>query len=161
MANTFFDDIVRMTKEARDISQLEYDATVLFKKLKRTVEDMIRRRATLGFSDVNVDIGLFGHLDFTSKWSVSDLLHKVIVSGYVPVAERLFGAARTPFTGFTIAEISARVFKIDWGHGMSERKTTANVTVKQEPSYDTWGRDDLPTTEEFNLFFTDMFLNND
>jgi hypothetical protein len=185
--NTFFDAIVQTTKEARNHSvQLEHDANVLFKKLKHMVEEMIKSRASLGFAYVNVDTNNF-NIDFTSKWSVSDLLNKVIANGYVPVNERLFGQASTPFTDFKITEICAHVFKIDWGHGINNTtpKQTHAFRVKQEPTQDpvhafqkdpvhafqtepvhtfpiTYDAIRLPTDEEVETFLADVlpFLNN-
>lgn len=173
----FFDEIVVATKQAQDETiQLEKDAGVLFKHLERKIKGIIRSRANLGYTDVIVDIGNI-NVDLMSKWSIKDLMTKVIVDSYIPVSQRLFGFnLTTPFSKFAITEVvPMETYHLDWSHGLRELTPPAydpptvpppapkkEVTPKKEYEIPPYSSDiHIPSEEEVQKFLVDLmpFLN--
>ncbi|AGE51060.1 hypothetical protein PBCVCVG1_108R [Paramecium bursaria Chlorella virus CVG-1] len=121
---SFFDDIVKTTKVALDSNvQLEKDAEVLAKNLERKVKQLIKSCASTGATTATYDMKTF-HVDFMSKYSLSDLLYTKITPTYVPVVQRIFFTNYTPLKGFAITEIDTNVFKVCWTHGIVKTEPT-------------------------------------
>ncbi|AGE49711.1 hypothetical protein PBCVCan184_116R [Paramecium bursaria Chlorella virus Can18-4] len=121
---SFFDDVVKTTKSALDSNvQLEKDAEVLAKNLERKVKQLIKSCASTGATTATYDMKTF-HVDFMSKYSLSDLLYTKITPTYVPVVQRIFFTNYTPLKGFAITEIDTNVFKVCWTHGIVKTEPT-------------------------------------
>jgi len=128
---SFFDEVVKTTKVALDINvQLEKDAEVLAKNLERKVKQLIKSCASTGATTATYDMKTF-HVDFMSKYSLSDLLYTKITPTYVPVVHRIFFTNYTPLKGFAISEIDKNVFKVCWTHGIVKSEHTPPQTTPQ------------------------------
>ena len=128
---SFFDEVVKTTKSALDSNvQLEKDAEVLAKNLERKVKQLIKSCASTGATTATYDMKTF-HVDFMSKYSLSDLLYTKITPTYVPVVHRIFFTNYTPLKGFAISEIDKNVFKVCWTHGIVKSEHTPPQTTPQ------------------------------
>lgn len=121
---SFFDEVVKTTRSALDCNvQLEKDAEVLAKNLERKVKQLVKSCASTGATTAIYDMKTF-HVDFMSKYSLSDLLYTKITPTYVPVVHRIFFTNYTPLKGFAITEIDTNVFKVCWTHGIVKTEPT-------------------------------------
>lgn len=130
---SFFEDICKTTKSALDSNvQLEKDAEVLAKNLERKVKQLIKSCASTGATTATYDMKTF-HVDFMSKYSLSDLLYTKITPTYVPVVHRVFFTNYTPLKGFAITEIDKNVFKVCWTHGIVKSEHTPQTMPHSVP----------------------------